>query len=316
MSIDGVVNIYKEKGYTSHDVVAIIRKILRNYYADKEEISEDKGKLKVGHAGTLDPQAEGVLPVCIGKATKISEYISSNHKLYRAVMQLGVVTDTQDMTGKILEKQDVNFKKQEIIKAINSFVGGYWQLPPMFSAIKIDGQKLYDLARKGKEVERDKRLVTIYDIKIKEFLPNDQILMEVYCSKGTYIRALCHDIGQKLGCGASMDQLTRLKAGRFHIIESVKLKEFDKIVEEGNIRQVLCPIDQALQGFHKAYAVSFADNYLRNGNSLSVNYIKFGKRLLPEEEIMIYNSENILIGLYKIVGDGNAKYAKPIKMLI
>lgn len=311
-NIDGVVNINKEKGFTSHDVVAVVRKIVRDYAKEQGMDSN----IKVGHTGTLDPGAEGVLPVCIGKATKISDYIAAGHKIYRAVLQLGITTDTLDKTGTVLTQSEVNVTETEIVRAINSFIGGYRQTPPMFSAIKVDGRKLYELAREGKEIEREKRLITIYDIKILEFINPEQVRIEIHCSKGTYIRSLCDDIGRKLGCGACMDSLLRLRSGRFHVMESIKLDEFRQLVEDGSIRQALCPIDRALHGFQKAYAVDFASKYLRNGNKISINYIKYGKRFFPEETVMLYDDENNLIGLYKVIVEGNDKYLKPVTMLI
>ncbi len=187
---NGIINVYKEKGYTSFDVVARMRGIC--------------GQKKIGHTGTLDPDAEGVLPVCLGKATKVCDMLTDSDKVYRAVMQLGIETDTQDLTGTVLSACEVPVPTEtEIRDVIRTFQGEIMQVPPMYSALKVNGKKLCDLARAGVTVERKARPVTIYEIRIERVeLP--EIELTVSCSKGTYIRTLCHDIGQKFGCGAAM----------------------------------------------------------------------------------------------------------------
>ena len=195
--MNGIINVYKEKGYTSHDVVAKMRGILK--------------MKKIGHTGTLDPDAEGVLPLCIGNATKVVELIIDKDKAYDGVMKLGVTTDTQDMTGRITSINDVNVKEEEVEEACKKFVGGYDQLPPMYSAVKVQGKRLYELARKGQEVERKKRPVIINEILIRGYNKEEnEVSISVSCGKGTYIRTLIHDIGYELGCGASMQSQTML----------------------------------------------------------------------------------------------------------
>lgn len=189
--INGILNIYKEKGYTSHDVVARLRGIM--------------GQKKIGHTGTLDPDAEGVLPVCLGRATKICDLLTDKDKTYETVLLMGKTTDTQDISGTVLKEYagDIAAETEEtkVVSYIREFIGEYDQVPPMYSALKVNGKRLYELAREGKTVERKSRKVTIHDIRIREVsLP--RIRMEVDCSKGTYIRTLCHDIGEKLGTGA------------------------------------------------------------------------------------------------------------------
>lgn len=201
--MDGIINVYKEKGYTSHDVVAIVRKTLNIK--------------KVGHTGTLDPDAEGVLPVCIGQATKLADYIMAERKSYRAEITFGAETTTQDASGEVVEKFDYEFNEEALREAVKSFIGKQTQLPPMYSAIKVNGKKLYELAREGKEIERKTRNIEIFDIKIVDIMPPDRAIIDVDCSKGTYIRSLCSDIGKKLGWGAYMSQLTRTASGNFHI---------------------------------------------------------------------------------------------------
>jgi tRNA pseudouridine55 synthase len=181
--ISGVINIYKEKGFTSHDVVNIVRKSL--------------GRIKTGHTGTLDPDAEGVLPICVGKATKLADYIQADVKQYKAVLRLGITTTTEDTSGEVLTQSNITSSDADVESAISSFVGEYNQMPPMYSAIKVNGKKLYELAREGKEVERKTRLIKIYDITdVKKVSDTDWEFL-VLCSKGTYIRTLCSDIGKK-----------------------------------------------------------------------------------------------------------------------
>ena len=207
--INGIVNVYKEKGFTSFDVVAKMRGIFQ--------------QKKIGHTGTLDPDAQGVLPVCLGRATKVCDLLTDKDKEYETVLLLGVCTDTQDLSGEILERKEVHATEDEVKKAILSFVGDYMQVPPMYSALKVGGQKLCDLARKGVTVERKARPVTIHEIEILSMnLP--EVRMRVLCSKGTYIRTLCQDIGEKLGCGGCMKSLLRTRVAGFMIDEAIDRK--------------------------------------------------------------------------------------------
>ena len=201
--LSGILNVYKEPGYTSNDVVAKLRGIL--------------GQRKIGHAGTLDPAASGVLPVLLGTATRLSDEIMRHEKSYLASMLLGVTTDTQDLTGTVLSRWERALPEEDAVRqAVLSFKGGYEQLPPMYSAKQVNGKRLYELAREGKEVVRSKVFVKITDIRIRKMdLP--RVWIEVDCSKGTYIRTLCHDIGVLLGCGAAMDSLVRTRAGGFFL---------------------------------------------------------------------------------------------------
>ena len=229
----GVINIYKEPGYTSHDVVAIVRKIV--------------GTKKVGHTGTLDPNAEGVLPVCIGRVTKFADYLAAENKTYVADLILGITTDTGDISGNVLTrcKTGLDFDKGVVEKATLSFLGEYLQTPPMYSAIKIGGKKLYELARKGVTVERKPRPVVIHDIQITGALP-DGYRLEVSCSKGTYIRSLCEDIGAMLGCGATMGRLLRTRSGQFDIGTATKLEDVKIATENGRLAELCLPIEQIL----------------------------------------------------------------------
>lgn len=229
--MNGVIIINKPRGKTSHDMVSFIRRLT--------------GIKKVGHTGTLDPEATGVLPVCIGNATKACELLTSERKVYRAQLMLGMTTDTLDIDGEVLTEQPVNVTKEEIEQVIKSFVGEVWQTPPMYSAIKIDGKKLYELARQGQNIEREKRKITIYSIEIIEINPiNDTVTIDVDCSKGTYIRTLCEDIGMKLGCGAFMSALERTKSGQFDISMAYTEEELYQISKNDNLEECLIPTDK------------------------------------------------------------------------
>ncbi len=293
----GVVNIYKEKGFTSHDVVNIIRKTLN--------------KVKTGHTGTLDPDACGVLPVCIGKATKISDYIASDVKEYKAELILGVSTTTQDITGDVIKKSIVIADRKKIESVILSFLGEYHQTPPMYSAIKINGKKLYELAREGKDIERKKRLINIYNIVINDFTDNNKVVFTVLCSKGTYIRALCNDIGEKLGCGGCMGALLRTKSGQFNLEDSIKIEEFKKIVKEDRIDEILIPVDKVLSHYLKAIVYESGNKYLYNGNKISINFIN--KKTFDENaKVLLYDAYGKIIGVYQF----SEGFMKPLTMLI
>ena len=234
-NINGIVVVNKEKGFTSHDVVNVIRRIF--------------GTRKVGHTGTLDPDATGVLPICIGKGTKVADMLTFSDKCYEARVRLGLTTDTQDISGEVLTTSDVNVSETELLEAVNKFTGNLEQIPPMYSAIKINGQKLCDLARKGVEVERKPRNITIYSSEMSGF-DGVEFNLAVHCSKGTYIRTLCHDIGMYLGCGAVMCDLKRTKSSCFSIEDSYTLDEL-KAMTEDELRKVLSPVDSVFINYPK-----------------------------------------------------------------
>lgn len=258
--IDGILNIYKEKGFTSHDVVAKLRGIVK--------------QKKIGHTGTLDPEAEGVLPVCLGKATKVCDLLTDRDKTYEAVLLLGRTTDTQDTTGSILEeKETAHLTEKEVRGAIYSFEGEYDQVPPMYSALKVNGRKLYELARAGQEVERKPRRVQILKIEILSMdLPSVNI--RVSCSKGTYIRTLCQDIGDQLGCGGCMDRLLRVQAGPFSLKDSLKLSEVEQIMADGRIEDYLIAPDMMFQQFPAVHLPEEAQKRIENGNPLEEELVK------------------------------------------
>ena len=225
----GIVNINKPYGKSSHFVVAVIRRITKIK--------------KVGHTGTLDPLATGVLPICIGReSTKLSQVIMDGTKRYKAVLQLGKTTTTQDSEGEVTSEKEVNVTEEEINKAASGFLGEISQIPPMYSAVKINGQKLYKLAREGKEIEREPRKITIHSIDVLDIdLIHNTVELDICCSKGTYIRTLCNDIGEKLGCGGYMASLVRTKSASFAIEDSITLEEFEEFWVKGEYEKILIP---------------------------------------------------------------------------
>ena len=283
--INGILNIYKEKGYTSHDVVARLRGIF--------------GQKKIGHTGTLDPDAEGVLPVCLGRATKVCDLLTDKDKTYEAVLLLGKETDTQDITGTVLKECDPSEITEETAKkCIESFIGEYDQIPPMYSALKVNGKKLYELAREGKVVERKSRKVQIYDIRIKEMkLP--RIRIEVSCSKGTYIRTLCDDIGVKLQVGGCMEELERTKVGRFLKEDAVTLDEVRQKMEQGEGAGLFTPLDQIFAEL-PAVTVTDAKAWMSyNGNDLPERFLLEKEAWTDGQEVRVYDSRKNFIGLYQ-----------------
>lgn len=284
--IHGILNVYKEKGYTSHDVVAKLRGITK--------------QRKIGHTGTLDPDAEGVLPVCLGNATKICSLLTDKSKTYRAVMLLGMSTDTQDISGTCLQRRPTDhLTEEETEKAVLAFRGEYDQVPPMYSALKINGKKLYELAREGKTVERPPRKVVIHDIKIlKMELP--RVVMDVSCSKGTYIRTLCSDIGERLGTGGCMEELTRTAVGGLRLEDSHTLEEIQRAAEADKLPQFLLPVDHFFEKYRKITADSRAETLLYNGNSFSIACL----REEPEdrEMVRVYDRKGNFIALYRYHG--------------
>lgn len=276
--INGIINVYKEKGYTSHDVVAKLRGILK--------------QKKIGHTGTLDPEAEGVLPVCLGKGTKLCSVLTDKRKTYRAVLRLGIETDTQDMTGTVKQERPVLVTPEETRECIKSFLGQQMQVPPMYSALKVQGKKLYELAREGKEVERQARPVTFYEIEVLSVeLP--LVTFSVTCSKGTYIRTLCHDIGQKLGCLGCMESLVRTKVDRFELSDSLKLEEIQKLAEEGTIMERIVSVEEMFSSYPAYYAAPQFDKMLQNGNAVPGTYQGTGK------QVRMYTGTGVFVGIYE-----------------
>lgn len=281
--MDGIINVYKEKGFTSHDVVAKMRGILR--------------MKKIGHTGTLDPAAEGVLPVCLGKGTKLCDMLTDKTKTYQAVMLLGQETDTQDTTGNVLAEYPVTVTEEAVREAVLSFLGSYMQIPPMYSALKVNGKKLYELARAGKEVERQARPVEILEISVDEIkLP--RVTMTVTCSKGTYIRTLCYDIGRKLGCGACMEQLLRTRVDCFRLEDSLRLAEIEALRDAGRVEEYVMPVDGVFLHFPELHTKNEGDKLAHNGNPLPALDSLFLEMPTHYETVRVYDSQKQFIGIY------------------
>lgn len=297
--INGILNVYKEAGYTSHDVVAKLRGICR--------------QKKIGHTGTLDPDAVGVLPVCLGNATRLCDMLTDKSKEYEAVLLLGKVTDTQDISGKVLEEHPVPAEEEKAVEAVLSFLGTYEQIPPMYSALKVNGKKLYELARAGKEVERAGRPVEIRQIEILSVaLP--EITFRVVCSKGTYIRTLCHDIGRKLGCGGTMKSLKRTRVGIFTIDNALRLDELEKLVHEDRLEEQVIPVEAM---FAELPSVIIQDTFrrlLENGNAFYPNQIREEREAVDGVRVKVYDMEGRFYGIFAY-SDEKGRY-QPVKMFL
>ena len=250
--MDGIVIVDKPQDWTSQDVVSKLRGVF--------------GTRRIGHGGTLDPMATGVLPVFVGRATRAVEFFEHAEKTYEAVLRLGISTDTEDITGTVLEKKDVNVTEDEFQSVLDQFRGQIQQIPPMYSAIKIGGQKLCDLARKGREVERKPRTITIHELTCLEF-SGSAAHLRIHCSKGTYIRTLCKDIGAALGCGGCMESLRRVAAGEYTICQSVPLKT---LVESEDPGQYLRDTDTMFRQYPEVMLTEKQEKRCRNGNSFSI----------------------------------------------
>ncbi|MBR1568455.1 MAG: tRNA pseudouridine(55) synthase TruB [Lachnospiraceae bacterium] len=299
---DGILNVYKEAGYTSFDVVTKLRGILH--------------QKKIGHTGTLDPLAEGVLVVCLGKATKLCDILPDHDKVYEATMLLGTVTDTEDTSGKVLHTSPVeaaDYPDSRLEEAVYKYQGTYDQIPPMYSAIKVDGRKLYELAREGQTIERKARPVTIYSLEILRIeLP--RVTFRIACSRGTYIRSLCRDIGEDLGCGACMEKLVRVRACGFDVGDSLKLDAVANLEQEDKLKNYIVPIDSMYQDYPKLYVRESADRLVYNGNKLKKENIgriiegmlpEYNLSRVPSEErdtearFLVYDSKGVFVGIYE-----------------
>ena len=250
--MDGIVIVDKPSGWTSQDVVSKLRGVFKTR--------------RIGHGGTLDPMATGVLPVFVGRATRAVEFFEHAEKTYEATLRLGISTDTEDITGEILEEKPVNVTEEQFLETLNRFRGEIFQIPPMYSAIKINGQKLCDLARKGKEVERQPREIEIFELECLEFAGNTARL-RIHCSKGTYIRTLCKDIGAALGCGGCMESLRRVSAGEYTIDEAVPLAD---LLQAENPEKFLRPVDSMFRNHPAVTLTAKQEIRCRNGNSFSI----------------------------------------------
>lgn len=300
---NGIINIYKEAGFTSHDVVAKLRGILK--------------QKKIGHTGTLDPEAVGVLPVCLGKGTKVCDLLTDKDKVYEAVMRLGVVTDTQDMTGRILKESPVHVTQEELEEVLSRFLGEYDQIPPMYSALKVQGKKLYELAREGQVIERNPRRVQILGLELLKMEEDGiHVHMRVHCSKGTYIRTLCHDIGERLGCGAAMEKLTRTQVGVFKIEDAMTLAQVEACVQNQQIDSLIRAIDSMFGMWPAGRTDTASDRLLYNGNMLYRKDMVLEEKREPEsgEKFRVYDSQGQFCAVY--VYDGRRRMFKNEKMFV
>ena len=286
--IDGFINIYKEQGFTSFDVVAKLRGILK--------------QKKIGHTGTLDPMAEGVLLVCLGSATKMCDLLTEKNKTYTCTMLLGKTSDTEDVTGVMTDVTDVYPDEKTVRAAVMSFVGDYMQIPPMYSAIKVNGKKLYELARAGQVIEREPRSVTIHGITIQSVeLP--RVTFDVSCSKGTYIRSLCRDIGEKLGCGAVMEKLIRTEVKGFTIEEKAR--------DDGTLMQHVLTTDKLMPDIPELHISAKGEKLLANGNKLSADAFAEDK-IYRDTYVKVYDENGRFAALYEY-SDEKRQYV-PFKM--
>lgn len=298
--INGVINVYKEQGYTSFDVVAKLRGILK--------------QKKIGHTGTLDPMAEGVLLVCMGSATKLVDMLTEGTKRYHAVMKLGVTTDTEDITGTVLSECALSdgITEDIVLETLKSFEGEYEQIPPMYSAIKKDGKKLYEYARQGIEIERKARKVEIYSISDIQ-IAWSEVCFDVHCSKGTYIRSLCRDVGEKLGCGATLSGLCRQSVHGYQLKDSLRLSEIETLVADEKLASHIIPMDSLLQEYQAVHIKSVYENALMNGNKLKPGSFMEKTGQKPDEIIRVYCGKTFL-ALYQYYADEHIY--KPYKMFL
>ena len=297
--ISGITVIYKEAGFTSHDVVAKMRGIC--------------GQKKIRHTGTLDPMATGVLPVCLGSATKLCDMLADRDKEYAAELLLGVETDTQDATGQVLAERPVEVTETQIRRAAAFFVGDYDQIPPMYSALKVNGRKLYELARARKEVERKARPVVIKELEILECaIP--VVRFRVVCSKGTYIRTLCADIGEKLGCGGTMRKLERTRVGGFCLESARTLGEMQQLKDENRLQGAVLPVDSV---FTDCPVLHVQGDYCRlvdNGNAFLADQTQEQEIYAPGRWIRVYRPDESFVGIY--AWEPERERYKPVKMFL
>ena len=306
----GIINVYKKAGFTSHDVVAKLRGICK--------------QKKIGHTGTLDPDAVGVLPVCLGSGTKLCDMLTGETKEYIAGFRRGIETATQDSSGKILEEKEACVSAEQVKEMLSHFVGELQQVPPMYSALKVGGKKLYELAREGKEVERKARPITIYELELLK-AEHPEYEIRVVCSKGTYIRTLCHDIGQALSCGAVMTSLVRSRVGEFRLKDAKTLDELQELADQGRLQEAVIPVEEM---FHALPAIQVSDGAqkaLLNGNQLKRSEVLakeeagiIGKMLqgfpVDQGEYRVYSMDSSFCAIYRYEGD--RRLFTPVKMFL
>lgn len=284
--MNGILLIDKQPDWTSNDVVAKLKGILH--------------QRRIGHSGTLDPMATGLLVVFVGRATRAVEFAEGHDKRYIAGLRLGITTDTQDITGTVLDAMNVTVTREELEKALACFRGEIQQIPPMYSAIKHNGQRLYDIARKGGEVERKPRSITIHDLRAIGGQEGDWLL-DIRCSKGTYVRTLCHDLGQALGCGGCMSSLRRVEAGQFSVDQAVTLSQVQQMADAGRVEELLLPVDSLFQVYPRCTVSASQEKKIRCGNQVKTGLAGGDYRVYTE------SGEFLMLGR---VEDGMMKTVK------
>lgn len=297
--MNGIIIIDKEPGYTSADVVAKMRGIC--------------GQRKIGHTGTLDPAATGVLPICLGSGTKLCDLLTDKDKEYVAELLLGVETDTQDTTGQVLAERSVEASEEGVREACMSFVGHYNQVPPMYSALRVNGRRLYELAREGRVVERVARPVVIHELEILE-LEIPVVKMRVVCSKGTYIRTLCADIGKKLGCGGTMQSLRRTRVGKFGLEQAVTLGRLQELKDAGRLLEVRYPVESCFQDCPALHVRGEALRFLENGNAIYPGQTEEKQVYSGREWIRLHRPDGSFAGIYAY--EETERRYKPVKMFL
>ena len=297
--MNGVILVNKEKDFTSFDVVALLRGILK--------------QKKIGHGGTLDPQAEGVLPVFLGDATKLCDFLPYDDKCYEAEMTLGITTETEDIWGAVIREEQVNCTEEEVRSAVLSFTGAYDQVPPMYSAKKVNGKKLYEYARQGIVIERKPEHVFIEKIEILSMeLP--KVCFRVYCSKGTYIRTLCSDIGEKLACGACMSALKRVKHGNFRLEDAHTVKEIEAIAHAGKTGEILLSVEELFPDIEKLTVTQNGMKALSNGNKLKKEEVTADFKEAEGRRYRVYDADGVFRAVYEY--SASEELLKPVKMFL
>lgn len=278
----GIIIINKPQNWTSHDVVAKMRRVLR--------------EKRIGHGGTLDPMATGVLPLFVGRATRAAEYAENAEKEYIAGLKLGVITDTQDTTGSILEKHDVKASGEELSQALRGFKGELLQVPPMYSAVKIEGKKLYEYAREGKSIKRPARRIFIKELELLSF-DGAEASIRIVCSKGTYVRTICHDIGSLLGCGGAMSSLIRTRAGRFDISRALTIEQIEQAAEKSEAEKLLLPVDTLFLALDNLAIDKKDEIRCRNGAPINAAGVACGR-------YRVYSKDGSFLMLGEVRPDG------------
>lgn len=296
--MNGIINVYKEQDFTSFDVVAKLRRILHFK--------------RIGHTGTLDPMATGVLPICVGKSTKVVDMLTDRKKTYKATIRFGLATDTQDITGEVLEEDDTPVTKEALEEALAKFVGDYDQVPPMYSAVRHNGRHLYELAREGVIVERKARRVHIFDISQIEASGDREFSFEVTCSKGTYIRTLIVDVASDLNTVATMSALERTMVEPYSIEDAVTLDDIEKLVQENRLDEVFQTVESLFTDLDEIHVKEEEHKWLYNGNHFDVPYD--GKVFEIGERVKVFDAFGHFVAIYEAKSKDNKVVLKPHKM--